>query len=208
MRPRRSAGRHSLSSLLRNASSPGSWTRVVRDVGILDEVAIDKRIIGGGMSAKRVSDVAQRVRAIVEAVTCRASACGEPFGSERRAPGRSAWMPREVGSARMRFRELASETAKQLRMETEIVAYVVEGWFLVAGRRLTDGHTIPTPIGTIKTRRADPRVRRSRGYRRDVKIVPRTLFRVQLNRIDPDRPAVLSTARVERMKRRPGARIP
>ena len=91
----------------------------------------------------------------------------------------------------MRFREVASEAAKQLNMDAETVAFVVEGWFHVVGERLAEGHTIPTPIGTLKTKRADARIRRSRGYRRDVKIAPRTEFRVKLNRINPDRPAPL-----------------
>jgi len=108
----------------------------------------------------------------------------------------------------MRFRESASETAKLLHMETETVAFVIEGWFHVVGRRLSDGDTIPTPIGTIKTRRADARLRKSRGYRRDVKIVPATEFRIQLNRINPERPAVLSPPKTGRNKPSSAGTIP
>jgi hypothetical protein len=98
----------------------------------------------------------------------------------------------------MRFREVAGATAKRLGMDAETVAFVVEGWFHVAGEVLADGDTVPTPIGTLKTRRADARIRRSRGFRRDVKITPRTEFRVKLNRINPDRSFVLPATRAER----------
>jgi hypothetical protein len=87
----------------------------------------------------------------------------------------------------MRFREVSRRTADQLGLDSPTVEYIVEGWLRVAMRLLADGHTIPTPLGTIRTKRADARLRRSRGYRRDLKIVTSREARASIDQLRPTR---------------------
>lgn len=84
--------------------------------------------------------------------------------------------------------------AKQLGVTESTATYIVEGWFSIALRLLGDGHTVCTPIGRIKTRRADARRRRNRGHVRDLKIreskkARRVLDRVTVSLTEPDLPA-------------------
>jgi len=71
----------------------------------------------------------------------------------------------------MRFRDVSMRTAKQLGSDRATVEYIVEGWLRVAMTLLADGHSVPTVLGTLRTKRADARLQRSRGYRRELKIV-------------------------------------
>lgn len=100
----------------------------------------------------------------------------------------------------MRFREVSRRTAEQLDLDGPMVEYVVEGWLRVAMRLLADGHTIPTVLGTIRTKRADARRRRSRGHRRDLKIVTSREARVAIDRLTPTRqPLKVRPARAEHL---------
>lgn len=87
----------------------------------------------------------------------------------------------------VRFREVSRITAKQLGTDGATVEYIVEGWLRVATRLLAEGHTIPTVLGTMRTKRADARLRRSRGYRREVKIVTSREARAALDRLTQTR---------------------
>lgn len=101
----------------------------------------------------------------------------------------------------MRFREVTRKTAEQLGLDGATVEYVVEGWLRVSMRLLADGHSISTVIGTIRTKRADARLRRSRGYRRDLKIITSREARAALDRLTPTRrpPAVRSAKDAQRL---------
>jgi len=87
----------------------------------------------------------------------------------------------------MRFRDVSMRTAKQLGSDRATVEYIVEGWLRVAMTLLADGHSIPTVLGTLRTKRADARLQRSRGYRRDLKIVTSLEARAVLDRSSPTR---------------------
>ena len=87
----------------------------------------------------------------------------------------------------MRFREVSRTTAEQLGVDRPTVEYVVEGFLRVAMRLLADGHTVPTVLGTIRTKKADARRRRSRGHRRDLKIVMSREARSAIDRSSPTR---------------------
>lgn len=96
----------------------------------------------------------------------------------------------------MRFREVSRKAAEQLGLDGATVEYVVEGWLRVAMQLLADGHSIPTVLGTLRTKRADARLRRSRGWRRDLKIVTSLEARGALDRLTPSRrPAKVRPAR-------------
>lgn len=101
----------------------------------------------------------------------------------------------------MRFREVTRKTAEQLGLDGATVEYVVEGWLRVSMRLLADGHSISTVIGTIRTKRADARLRRSRGYRRDLKIITSREARAALDRLTPTRrpPTVRSERAAQRL---------
>lgn len=62
----------------------------------------------------------------------------------------------------MRFSEVAQRTGKQLGVDSATVEYVVEGWLRVSMQLLADGHSIPTVLGTLRTKPTDARLRRSR----------------------------------------------
>lgn len=85
----------------------------------------------------------------------------------------------------MRFREVSRRTGQQLGVDGATVEYIVEGWLRVSLQLLADGHTIPTVLGTIRTKRADARRRRSRGHRRDLKILMSREARAVLDRTTP-----------------------
>jgi len=87
----------------------------------------------------------------------------------------------------MRFREVSRLTAKRLESDTSTVEFFVEGWLRVALELLGDGHSIPTVLGTLRAKRADARLQRSRGYRRDLKIVTSPRARAVLDRSSPTR---------------------
>lgn len=87
----------------------------------------------------------------------------------------------------MRFRDVSRRTARQLGMDGSTVEYVVEGFLRVSMQLLADGHSVPTVLGTIRTKRADARLRRSRGWRRDLKIVTSLEARSALDRLTPSR---------------------
>lgn len=89
----------------------------------------------------------------------------------------------------MRFREVSRKTAEQLGLDGATVEYVVEGWLRVSMQLLADGHSIPTVLGTIRTKKTDARLRRSRGWRRDLKIVTSLEARAALDRLTPTRRA-------------------
>jgi len=63
----------------------------------------------------------------------------------------------------MRFRDVSRRTAQQLGVDGPTVEYIVEGWFRVSMGLLADGHSIPTVLGTIRTKKTDARLRRSRA---------------------------------------------
>lgn len=83
----------------------------------------------------------------------------------------------------MRFRDVSRRTAEQLGLDAPTVEFVVEGWLRVSMQLLADGHSIPTVLGTIRTKRADARLRRSRGWRRDLKIATSREARAALDRL-------------------------
>lgn len=87
----------------------------------------------------------------------------------------------------MRFRDVARRTAQQLGVEASTVEFIVEGFLRAAMQLLADGHSVPTVLGTIRTKRADARLRRSRGWRRDLKIVTSLEARGALDRLTPTR---------------------
>lgn len=87
----------------------------------------------------------------------------------------------------MRFREISRLAAEQLGSDGPTVEYIVEGWLRVAMRLLADGHSIPTVLGTLRTKRADARLQRSRGFRRDLKILTSLEARAILDRMSPTR---------------------
>lgn len=96
----------------------------------------------------------------------------------------------------MRFRDVSRRTAEQLGFDAPTVEFVVEGWLRVSMQLLADGHSIPTVLGTIRTKRADARLRRSRGWRRELKIVTSPEARAALDRLTPTRrPTVKGPAR-------------
>lgn len=95
----------------------------------------------------------------------------------------------------MRFREVSCRTGKQLGVEASTVQYIVEGFLRVAMQLLADGHSIPTVLGTLRTKKTDARLRRSRGWRRDVKIVTSRAARTALDRLTPTRLPVKVHAR-------------
>lgn len=80
---------------------------------------------------------------------------------------------------------MTRHAAKQLGVDFATMDFIVEGWFRVAARILADGHTVPTMLGTFKTKRADARLRRSHGYRRDLKLVISQEARALLDRTNP-----------------------
>lgn len=87
----------------------------------------------------------------------------------------------------MRFRDVSRRTAQQLGVDGATVEYIVEGFLRVSMQLLADGHSIPTVLGTIRTKRTDARLRRSRGWRRDLKIVTSREARAALDRLTPTR---------------------
>lgn len=87
----------------------------------------------------------------------------------------------------LRFIDVARQTARQLDVDARTVAYIVEGWFHVAGARIAEGHSVATPIAIISSKPAHARTRRVFGYRRDLKIKTRKRFRATLDRMSPDR---------------------
>lgn len=99
----------------------------------------------------------------------------------------------------MRFRDVSRRTAQQLGVDASTVEYIVEGWLRVSMQLLADGHSIPTVLGTMRTKRTDARLRRSRGWRRDLKIVTSHEARAALDRLTPTRrPAKVRPARAAR----------
>lgn len=96
----------------------------------------------------------------------------------------------------MRFRDVSRRTAQQLGVEASTVEYIVEGWLRVSMQLLADGHSIPTVLGTMRTKKTDARLRRSRGWRRDLKIVTSLEARGALDRLTPSRlPATVRARR-------------
>jgi len=87
----------------------------------------------------------------------------------------------------MRFSEVSQRTGKQLGVDTSTVEYIVEGWLRVAMQLLSDGHSIPTVLGKLRTKPTDARLRRSRGWRRELKIVTSLEARAALDRMSPTR---------------------
>lgn len=85
----------------------------------------------------------------------------------------------------MRFRDVSRRTAEQLGLGAPTVEFVVEGWMRVAMRLLADGHSLPTVLRTSRTKSADARLRRSRGWRRDLKIMTSYEARAALDRLTP-----------------------
>ena len=102
----------------------------------------------------------------------------------------------------MRFGDVSRRPGQQLGVESSMVEYIVEGLLRVSMQLLADGHSIPTVLGTIRTKRADARLRRSRGWRRDLKIVTSHEARASLDRLTPTR--LPATGRARRL----GARVP
>lgn len=99
----------------------------------------------------------------------------------------------------MRFRDVSRRTAQQLGVDGSTVEYIVEGWLRVSMQLLADGHSIPTVLGTLRTKRTDARLRRSRGWRRDLKIVTSREARASLDRLTPTRrPPQVRPARAAR----------
>lgn len=105
------------------------------------------------------------------------------------------------GGDNMRFRDVSRRTANQLGVDGPTVEYIVEGFLRVSMQLLADGHSIPTVLGTLRTKKTDARLRRSRGWRRDVKIVTSREARSALDRLTPTRLAVRAR------NPRPGSRI-
>jgi len=101
----------------------------------------------------------------------------------------------------MRFREVSRRTAQQLGVDAPTVEFIVEGFLRVSMQLLADGHSIPTVLGTIRTKKTDARLRRSRGWRRDVKIVTSREARSALDRLTPTRLPVKARSP------RPGSRV-
>jgi len=87
----------------------------------------------------------------------------------------------------MRSRDVSRLAAKRLQSDSSTVEFFVEGWLRVALELLGDGHSIPTVLGTLRVKRADARLQRSRGYRRDLKIVTSVEARSVLDRASPTR---------------------
>ena len=67
-------------------------------------------------------------------------------------------------------------------MTADDVEFVVGGWFHLAGRKLSEGHTIGTPLGRIMVKQAHGQRRKWLGHKRDLKIVLTKQFRKRLDR--------------------------